>query len=95
MARSMARITPGHVRDLAERTDPDAVIIDDTDGAFSVRALFRAPSGGDRYVRIRYTSLTTTVWPVDDRDAAPSDGEHITLGRKTRAAVLDAIVGAL
>jgi hypothetical protein len=44
MARSMARITPGHVRDLAERTDPDA---------------------------------------------------RITLGRKTRAAVLDAIVGAL
>ena len=94
MARSMARITPGHVRDLAERTDPDAVVIDEADGAFTVLATFRAPSG-DRYVRVRYTHLTTTVWPVPNPAVVASGGARIILGRETPVAVLDAIVGAL
>lgn len=95
MARSMARITAEYVRDLAQRTDPDAMVVDEPDGPFSVRALFLAPSGSDRYVRIRHTSLTTTVWPVDDPYTGVDAASRITLGRYTRAAVLDAIVGAL
>lgn len=94
MARSTGRITPRHVRHLAEQNDPAAFVVENAEGSNTTLALFRAPSGA-AYVRIRHTNLTTTLWAVDDPDTAVSGADRIVLGRETAAAVLDAIVGAL
>lgn len=93
MARSTGRITPRHVRHLAEQNDPAPFVADGAEGSNTTLAMFRAPSGG--YIRIRHTNLSTTLWPVADPDTAPTPGGRIVLGLETRAAVLDAIVGAL